>query len=125
MGVSRRRYFICAWSLCARCVGQAMSLSWVMYEKAMGMAAADLCESVLAHARRHLTTTAHVASVRQSQPCRGASSDPEGSPGSLLLVSDSELICAAREGKVLHGMLCTIHEVRHTFHAAMCPILAP
>lgn len=91
-----------------------MALHWVMYEKSMGMCAADMCDGVLAHARRHFATTVHVLAA-PDMGCRAAAVGEDGDAGNvgvnLMVVGDSELACAAREAKALHGMLTTIHEV--------------
>lgn len=86
----------------------------------MGMCAADMCEGVLAHAKRRFAATVHVLS-----PCDTATSDTAAVPAPLaplaggreadehlMIIRDSELACAAREAKALHGMLTSIHEVR-------------
>lgn len=98
-----------------RHVRQAVTLHWVMYEKAVGMPAADLCESVLAYTRQYYSEVLHVASVRPVRPVRSTTSSGDcrlGDDGvDLTLVGDSEFVCAARGARVLHGMLSTIHEV--------------
>lgn len=97
-----------------------MTLHWVMYEKSMGMCAADICESVLAHAKRRFATNVHVLSSCDTAASGTAAVPAPLAPSAggrevdkyLMIVGDSELACAAREAKALHGMLTTIHEVR-------------
>lgn len=101
---------------------QAVTLHWVMFEKAMGMNAADLCEALLAHALRYFEATVHVVPDRVPHP--HTNSDGEKSDGTcggvgrdrMMIVGNSELICAARQARALHGMLMTIHEVRCTLY---------
>lgn len=81
----------------------------------MGTSAADLCSNVVAHAHRYFATNVHVVSTRAAQPTSTANTDGSCSDGSLALLGDSAFICAAREARVLHGMLTTIHEVRSAF----------
>lgn len=91
-----------------------MTLHWVMYEKSIGMSAADLCENLLAHARRYFDATTHVISA---STCTSGKDGGDGNGGggeigtNPMVVGVSELVCAAREAKALHGMLTTIHEV--------------
>lgn len=94
-----------------------MTLHWVMYEKSMGMCAADMCEGVLAHARVFFSSAVHVLSAPSTRHGdtaargRGCENHGEPAPENLRVVGDSRLACAAREAKALHGMLVTIHEV--------------
>ena len=100
-----------------------MTLHWVMYEKSMGMCAADMCEGVLAHARRLFSSNVHVLSA-PSPHHRAAAGSGKGCEGSdtsvvnLMVVGDSRLSCAAREARALHGMLVTIHEVSFPHHSS-------
>lgn len=94
-----------------------MTLHWVMYEKSMGMCAADMCEGVLAHARGYFSAAVHMLSApstHQSTTAGGGKSSRNGDTASanLMVIGDSDLTCAAREARALHGMLVTIHEVR-------------
>lgn len=95
-----------------------MTLHWVMYEKSIGMCAADLCENVLDHARECFVETVHVLSAPAATHSPPTASSGKGGDnvdkvgGRLVVVGDSELACAAREARALHGMLTTIHEVR-------------
>ena len=94
-----------------------------MYEKSIGMSAADMCEGVLAHAKRRYAGTVHLlaaADTAAAAPAPRASSAFSGEEGGggrgggryeMMIVGDSELACAAREARALHGMLTTIHEV--------------
>lgn len=83
----------------------------------MGMNAADLCEALLAHALRYFATTMHVVSAPVPHAHPDSSGEKGGGTnaglggGELVIVGDSELICAAREARAIHGMLTTIHEV--------------
>eukprot|EP00752_Nemacystus_decipiens_P011121 g9881.t1 len=94
---------------------KAMTLHWVMYEKSMGMCAADMCEGVLAHAKELFSSVMHVLSP-PSPPHRAPAGSGRGCEtsvpvsGNLMVVGDSRISCAAREAKALHGMLVTIHE---------------
>eukprot|EP00903_Cladosiphon_okamuranus_P007097 g6896.t1 len=98
---------------------KAMSLHWVMYEKSMGMSAADMCEGVLDHARGLFSSTVHVLSAPSPHHRTAAagpsergcdSGDLDPAARNLMVVGDSRLTCAAREARALHGMLVTIHE---------------
>ena len=88
-----------------------------MYEKSVGMSAADMCEGVLDHARHHFASTVHVlpfpAPNRRTALCTRGGGDCD-TGASLAGSGNSELARAAREGRALHGMLATIHEV-HCF----------
>lgn len=91
-----------------------MNLHWVMYEKSMGMCAADMCENVLGHARRYFAATVHVLSAQVPHSCNATGGKDGGvreGAVNLRIVGDSELVCAAREARALHGMLTTIYEV--------------
>ncbi|CAM9244333.1 unnamed protein product [Ectocarpus fasciculatus] len=94
---------------------KAMTLHWVMYEKSMGMCAADMCEGVLAHAQGYFSNTIHVLSApsthRRHMPAggKGAGTADVGT-ANLMVIGDSKLACAARMARALHGMLVTIHE---------------
>lgn len=95
---------------------KGMTLHWVMYEKAMGMCAADMCEGVLAHARRSFSTTVHVLSAPSTHLSTTAAAgkgcgNGDAAAANLMVIGDSKLACAAREARALHGMLMTIHEV--------------
>lgn len=97
-----------------------MTLHWVMYEKSMGMCAADMCEGVLAHARGYFSKTVHVLSAAPTHQRHTGGSAKSGDTAdigvnNLMIVGDSKLSCAAREARALHGMLVTIHEVRFSF----------
>ncbi|CAM9503789.1 unnamed protein product [Hapterophycus canaliculatus] len=92
-----------------------MTLHWVMYEKSMGMCAADMCEGVLDHAREYFSNTIHLLSATSTHQHHTEASAKSG--GSLdisinnpFVIGDSKLSCAAREARALHGMLVTIHE---------------
>lgn len=89
-----------------------MTLHWVMYEKSMGMCAADMCEGVLDHARQYFASTVHVlrAANRRTAPSARDGGDC-GMGVSLGGLGNPELTRAAREARALHGMLATIHEV--------------
>lgn len=83
-----------------------------MYEKAMGMAAADLCDNVLKHARRYFASTVHVVSVADGDSGGGDVRGGAAEVGSnMMVMDDPELASAAREARALYGMLTTIHEV--------------
>ncbi|CBN75840.1 conserved unknown protein [Ectocarpus siliculosus] len=94
---------------------KAMTLHWVMYEKSMGMCAADMCEGVLAHARGYFSNTIHVLSAPSAHRRhmlaggKGAETADVGT-ANLMVIGDSKLACAARMSRALHGMLVTIHE---------------
>lgn len=98
----------------------------------MGMNAADLCEALLAHTLRYFEATVHVVSDRVPHPHTNADGEKgdvvSGGVGRdrMMIVGDSELICAARQARALHGMLMTIHEVSCT-RMTFCPpkILLP
>ncbi|CAM9355665.1 unnamed protein product [Scytosiphon promiscuus] len=95
---------------------QAMTLHWVMYEKSMGMCAADMCEGVLAHARGYFSKTVHVLSATPTRQRHMEASANNGNTSAdihlenSMIIGDSKLSCAAREARALHGMLVTIHE---------------
>ncbi|CAB1113240.1 unnamed protein product [Ectocarpus sp. CCAP 1310/34] len=96
-------------------LAQAMTLHWVMYEKSMGMCAADMCEGVLAHARGYFSNTIHVLSAasvhRRHMPAGGKGTETaDVGTANLMVIGDSKLACAARMARALHGMLVTIHE---------------
>lgn len=98
-----------------------MTLHWVMYEKSMGMCAADMCEGVLAHARGYFSNTIHVLSApsahRRHMPAGGKGAETaDVGTANLMVIGDSKLACAARMARALHGMLVTIHEVLFSFN---------
>lgn len=85
-----------------------------MYDKSMGMCAADMCEGVHTHARRRFSSVTHVLSgpTEYARAAAGGKNDCGGEvAANLMVVGDSELACTAREARALHGMLATIHEV--------------
>lgn len=94
-----------------------------MYEKAMGMSAADLCENVLDHTRRYFAEAIHVVTASTAGP-RPTTSEREGvtaigeGQANLMIVADSELACVGRKARAIHGIMTTIHEVKRVAQAS-------
>ncbi|CAN0520019.1 unnamed protein product, partial [Ectocarpus sp. 8 AP-2014] len=87
---------------------KAMTLHWVMYEKSMGMCAADMCEGVLAHARGYFSNTIHLLSApsayRRHMPAGGKGAETaDVRTANLMVIGNSKLACAARMARALHG----------------------
>ncbi|CAM9204156.1 unnamed protein product [Choristocarpus tenellus] len=84
---------------------KGLTVHWTMYEKAEGMLAADLCENILGHAKRHMESNVHVVSFVPN-PNGVAAIDRN----LVHIIGDCFLASIARTSKTLHGMLATIHK---------------